>query len=413
MRILVIDDDRDFRDLVRVFLKRSFPRATVSDFDPEVMGLPQADFPWADYDIALLDYELNAEQNGLDWLRRYAQVPGFPAVIFSTGEGNEYLAVRAIKFGADEYLNKRDLSASHLGDLVGSVLSMREAHVTGATARSLPTTVGGEGGGRKIPGYSLRRLLGCGSTADVYLAQRDRDDITAVIKLLREGFAGDPRAVARFLTEADILEHLDSPEVVRVHDHGVESGQAYVSMEYLGHGDLRQRLAERINTTQALEYIRAIARGLSTIHKRGVVHRDLKPANIMFRYDDSLALTDFGISKRLDIEQGLTTTGTIVGTPSYMSPEQCDGLEVDGRSDLYSAGVIFFEMLAGARPFEGDTAARVFMQHTLGKIPPLPESVAHFQPVVNRLMAKRPRDRFQSGAALLKALEPFDAGGVT
>ena len=336
-------------------------------------------------------------------LRRFSAVAGFPAVIFTTGEGNEYLAVRAIKSGADEYLNKRDLSATHLGDLVSSVLAMRESSLTDDGTRAQPTAV--VGAGRRISGYSLRRLLGCGSSADVYLAQRDRDDITVVLKLLREGFTGDPRAISRFLAEADILEHLDSPEVVRIHAHGIQDGLAFVAMEYLGHGDLRKRINEGIEVDQAVEFIRAIARGLTTIHKRGVVHRDLKPANIMFRYDDSLALMDFGIARRLDLSLGLTTTGTILGTPAYMSPEQCDGLEVDGRSDLYSAGVILFEMLTGYRPFDGESAARVFMMHATAPVPKLPAAVAHFQSLVERMMAKRPEHRFQSGANLLAALE--------
>ncbi len=408
MKILIIDDDRDFRELVRVFIRRCYPRASVSDYDPEVMGMPAVDFPWADYDVALLDYELNAEFNGLDWLRRYSGLPGFPAVIFSTGEGNEYLAVRAIKFGADEYLNKRDLSAAYLGDLISSVLSLRESRVVGGAGGVQPSVVDGSTAKTGIPGYSVRRQLGCGSTADVYLAQRDHDGITVVIKLLREGFTGDQQAIARFLVEAQILERLDSPEVVRVHAHGVEEGRAYVVMEYLGHGDLRHRIMEGINVGQALEFIQAIARGLSTVHKRGVVHRDLKPANIMFRYDDSLALTDFGISKRMDVDLELTTVGTIIGTPSYMSPEQCDGLEVDGRSDLYSAGVILFEMLAGYRPFDGESTTRVFLMHSMAPVPQLPAEVAHFQAVVERLMSKQPQDRFQSGTALLEALKTFD-----
>ncbi len=406
MKILVIDDDRDFRDLVRLFLKRSFPRASVTDYDPEIMGLPAVDFPWADYDVALLDYELNAEQNGLDWLRRYSAVAGFPGVIFSTGEGNEYLAVRAIKSGADEYLNKRDMTAAHLGDLVSSVLAERESRVLGARTIT-QATAASHNAGQRISGYSLRRLLGCGSSADVYLAQRDTDDITVVLKILREGFSGDQRAISRFLAEANILKYLDSPEVARIHAHGVQDGLAFVAMEYLGHGDLRTRINDGIEVGRVVEYLRAIARGLSTIHKRGVVHRDLKPANIMFRYDDSLALMDFGIARRLDQSLSLTTTGTILGTPAYMSPEQCEGLDADGRSDLYSAGVIGFEMLAGYRPFEGQTAARVFMMHSTAPVPWLPAEVAHFQPLIDRLMAKRPEHRFQSGTHLLAALEEF------
>lgn len=412
MRVLVVDDDIDFRGLARVLLQRNFPRVDVSEYDPEVFGMPPESFPWADYDVVLLDHELRAEHTGLDWLRRFSKLPGFPSVIFTTGTGDEYLAARAMKLGADEYLSKRDVTAARLGELVGSVLAARTVPAEPSpnsepTSRDTASTDASASDALASVGYTLRRLLGCGGTADVYLAERIGDGLTVVVKLLREAMAGDDVEIRRFIDEAHVLDSLDSPHVVRVYGHGVKAQRSYLIMEYMGHGDLRSRISEGILPGQALDYLRAIMGGLISVHSHGIVHRDLKPSNVMFRYDDSLALTDFGIAKRLGTELNLTTSDSIIGTPAYVSPEQCDGKEADARSDIYSAGVMLFEMLTGIRPFHGESAAVLFMQHSTAPVPQLPEALSKFQPFVDRLMAKRTEDRYQSAGAVLEALQSF------
>ena len=406
MKVLVVDDDRDFRALAGRFLHRSYPRALLADYDPSVQGLPPDDFPWADYDVVLLDHELRAEQTGLDWLRRFSRVPGFPAVIFATGAGDENLAARAMKFGADEYLSKRDMTPERLGELVSSVMAARTVGEAGdepppALARGSSATPPGD----PVPGYRLRRLLGCGGSADVYLSERVADGLTVVLKLLREGMAGDPLAIRRLVLEAELLSVIDSPQVVRVYGHGVEGGRAYMVMEYLGHGDLRARIAEGLEPAAALHLAAEVARGLATVHAHGVVHRDVKPGNVNFRYDDSIALTDFGIARHLERDLDLTSHGSVVGTPSYMSPEQCEGLDADPRSDLYALGVMLFEMLTGSRPFSADSASRLFMQHADAPVPRLPPHLAAAQPLVDTLMAKDPRDRFQDAGAVIDAID--------
>jgi DNA-binding NarL/FixJ family response regulator len=203
LKILIVDDDVDFRELAKVLIKRSYPRAEVLGYDPRVSGLPAVDFPWADYDLVLLDYELSCAETGLDWLRRYSALAGFPAVIFATGAGDENLAARAMKFGADEYLSKRDVSAGRLGQLISSVLAERASSVAAAVADALPTvSLMPAPELTRVPGYQIRRLLGCGGTADVYLAQRDHGGHTVVLKILREGMGNNAVAIERLHREA-------------------------------------------------------------------------------------------------------------------------------------------------------------------------------------------------------------------
>lgn len=407
MKVLVVDDDVDFRGLAGALLRRSFPRAAVTGYDPESQGLPPEEFPWADYDVVLLDHELRAEHTGLDWLRRFSRLRGFPAIIFTTGSGDVNVAARAIKLGADEYLNKSDVSAGRLGELVSSVIAART--VTADESDPVLGTVPGDdeedADCRIVPGYTLRRLLGCGGTADVYLAERLDDGLTVVVKVLREAMANNDLAIQRLEMEALCLADMDSPCVVRVYEHGLERGRAYMAMEFLGHGDLRGRISDGLTVARVLSHARAVARGLATVHAHGIAHRDVKPGNVMFRYDDSLALTDFGIAKSFADEQELTVTGSVVGTPSYMSPEQCEGRPADMRSDLYSYGVLLFEMLTGARPFTADSVSMLFMQQVEAPVPPLPRELADFQPVVERLMEKCPARRYPSADAVVRDLD--------
>jgi serine/threonine-protein kinase PpkA len=142
--------------------------------------------------------------------------------------------------------------------------------------------------------------------------------------------------------------------------------------------------------------MRQVAGALGALHEVGIYHRDLKPTNIMFREDDNLVLIDFGLAKQAHFQAGITGTGAIFGTPYYMSPEQGQGSVVDQRSDIYSLGVVFFEMLTGQRPFEGAGAMSVIIQHREAPLPRLPAGLSRFQPAIDRMLAKDPAERFQS-----------------
>ena len=185
---------------------------------------------------------------------------------------------------------------------------------------------------------------------------------------------------------------------MKIFDLGVADDHAHIAMEYLDAGDLRQRINEHINPPVAVKYLRQIASALAKIHEVGILHRDLKPGNIMLRRDNTIALIDFGLAKRLRIEMEITGSGEIFGTPYYMSPEQGHGDAVDERSDIYSLGVIFYEMLTGDKPYHADTAMGIIYKHAQAPIPLLSDRLAEYQSLLNMMLAKDPENRLQSAS---------------
>lgn len=256
-------------------------------------------------------------------------------------------------------------------------------------------------------GYKFVRIIGQGAMSKVYLAERIKDKMTVVLKVLDLTRVHESRLVQRFIQEANLIAELNSPFVVKIYDHGITEEYGYIAMEFFSRGDLKQRAELGLNHEIAIIYATHIAYGLEQVHSIGVVHRDLKPANIMFRGDDSLALADFGISKKLDQVSDITTLGQILGTPHYMSPEQGEGDNVDTRSDLYSMGVILYELLTGDKPYTAPTAATLIYQHVHAPIPRLPSALKQYQDIIDALLAKDPKNRMQTARELINALEAF------
>jgi serine/threonine protein kinase len=217
------------------------------------------------------------------------------------------------------------------------------------------------------------------------------DQATLVLKIIDLKGVQDIQIVERFIREAEIVAGLDSPHVVRFYDHGLTQAYGYIAMEFFTRGDLKQRIERGLEVADALLYARHIAHGLAAIHAHGIVHRDLKPGNIMFRADDSLALADFGIARRLDDQNELTNQGSVLGTPNYLSPEQALGEPVGPAADLYSVGVMLFEMLAGRKPYRAESAAALIYQHVHAEIPLLPAPLHHLQPLVGDGARRRAR----------------------
>ena len=261
--------------------------------------------------------------------------------------------------------------------------------------------------GTRLGHYRIVSLLGRGGMADVYRAEDERLGREVALKALPPEFARDPERVERFEREVRAAARLAHPNIVTVYEFGQGEGLHFYTMELMPGGDLKARIRahpEGMPAAEARAVAVAMARALDYAHRRGFVHRDVKPENILFDEDERLQLTDFGIARAMASGTRMTATGMSIGSPHYMSPEQARGLAVDGRSDLYSLGVVLYEMLTGRLPFDaGDTLA-VAYAHVNDPVPKLPSELQAWQPVVDRLLAKSPEDRYGSAGELAGVL---------
>ncbi|MDR3389131.1 MAG: serine/threonine-protein kinase, partial [Rudaea sp.] len=260
----------------------------------------------------------------------------------------------------------------------------------------------------EIPGYHIKRQLGRGGMATVYLATQESVQRDVALKVMSPTLLADPDFGERFLREARIAAKLHHRNVVGVHDVGRAGDYHYIAMEYLGGGAALSQDGKARPVTFALRVVREIATALNYAHAKGFVHRDVKPDNILMREDGTAALTDFGIARANDSATHMTRTGTVIGTPHYMSPEQARGRPIDGRADLYSLGIVLYELLVGRVPFHADDSLAVGIMHITQPIPVLPEAFAPLQPILDRLLAKQPEERFQTGEAVADAIEQIE-----
>jgi serine/threonine-protein kinase len=259
--------------------------------------------------------------------------------------------------------------------------------------------------------YELEQLVGSGGMSSVYKAHDRLLDRRVALKILHEFYGGDNEHVERFRREARAVAQLSHPNIVTVIDRGESDGRQYIVFELIEGASLKQLVEERgpLPVTEALELAIGVARALAFAHERGLVHRDVKPQNVLLNGDGRPKVTDFGIARSLDIEHGMTQTGTVLGTSNYIAPEQASGERVDEQSDVYSLGVVLFELLTGEVPFSGDNFVSIALRH-VNEPPPsvldrrgdVPRRVAA---AVDRALAKDPRDRFPSMDAFAAELE--------
>ena len=257
-----------------------------------------------------------------------------------------------------------------------------------------------------IRGHRCIRQVGSGGMCSIYLAESERAGTLVVLKVFNQVPDVSERIISfdRFLQEYEIVAGLKHQNIVRIYDLGIADDHAYIAMEHFPAGDLRQRMKAPLLPETALKFLEQIASALEAIHSVGVLHRDLKPANVMLRADGSLCLIDFGLAKANEIEVSLTGTREIFGTPYYMSPEQGHAEELDARSDLYSLGVMFYEMLTGQKPYTGATAMEVIYKHKRADLPEIEPRFAGYRDIMWRLLAKSPADRYQSAHELLEVI---------
>lgn len=394
MKVLIIDDDEDLRNILAHYLKQEWPALEVEQFDPMEREMPDAEFPLGMYDVVILDYMLG-RGDGLEWLQHFQARSDCPPVLFLTGAGNEAIAVRAMKLGASDYQRKQELTREKL------VTSVREL-TKGKIERTVPPEVAARMEGQllgtrlKIPGIKVLRLIGEGGMSRVYLASRESDDVPLVVKILRSEVTNDKRALERFIEEYNLVARIGSRHVARTYGHGVAGEYAYLVMEFFDGGDLNKRIAAKaLEPDEALQIFRELMFALGDIHEQGILHRDLKPQNLMFRADGSLAILDFGIAKHVDAIDR-TGHGEILGTPRYMSPEQVRGVALDLRTDIYSAGVLLYQMLTGTHLFEGETAVEVALHHLNSQPPDLPDHLGRYQRLLDKLLEKDRDARFRN-----------------
>jgi serine/threonine protein kinase len=408
-RILILEPDHKVRSTLLRYAVKGWQGAAVQSTSGTLIDALGDLERLKTFDVLLVACDFSqdgtAQNPTLQALRAVAADPNNPAVVLLTSKGSEYTAVQAIRSGAFDYVPKALLGREHVLSAVQRAMLHRKG-MLGSRGSTVTGVV-------RLFGYDMRRCLATRDSVSVHVAYSAERGKEVVLKVLHRGRGALSRDAnfERLVAEFKLLYDIDDPAVAAIYDFRVTSQYCYIAMEYFPLGHLGTRLDAKLAPGEALHYAREIAYGLSIIHAAGVVHRDLKPANLMLRGDDSVALIDFGISRSIDVVQGepAGVQREIAGTPYYMSPEQAAGAATDERADLYSLGVILYQMLTGDKPYVGTTADEILEQHRHAALPMLDAELAVYQPLLNKLLAKDSSQRFGSAREVLEALEQTPA----
>jgi DNA-binding response OmpR family regulator len=431
-RLIIVDKDAKYAEWLRNHLGVLYSDANIRVLTPDQFEVARETLNYDECDLILLtasfgEHPEDPRAEGIGLLRSFRARANFPAILALAEEGNELTAVRALQLGAVDYLPKRLLTPERLGTAVRLALRRIERRVARRQAKIAQS---GEHAAAQVqpaapaeaernenaspeaidpvpadlvPGYRILSMIGESEKARVFLAVSDAlgREIALKVSSIATDEVGGRHLLAR---EYEALSGIRHPAVVELHAYGAHAGHEFLAMEYFPRGDLKARMQIGITEREALRYVEHIAHALRIVHHAGILHRDLKPPNVMLRDNDDVALIDFGLARNLEGGLNSTRTGVLRGSPYYMSPEQALGEELDARTDLYSLGIIFYEMLTGRKPFAGNSAIEVLQQHVNAAVPTLPERHAHHQPLIDRLLAKARDQRFASAEEVIDAV---------
>jgi predicted Ser/Thr protein kinase len=341
--------------------------------------------------------------------RLHEQVPGLPLFVFARG-GNERSAARSMKLGASDYW---PIHSVIVGELTSSLQPLLQPVKQASEAQAVqPVQAAGEASNKaadrwrqpEIAGYSLMKKIAQSTSASVYLARNSEFSAPVALKIQHLKGVSEADRV-RFGKECEILSKLNHRSVANILDFGITEDFLYLALEYFPCGSLRDRLKNPVSDAEAVNYAHQIGEALQIVHAAHIVHRDLKPSNLMLTNDNRLVLIDFGSARAQFTPNGAAGSDDCTGTPYYVCPEQTEDREPDARGDLYSLGVVLFEMLSGGLPFSGKSLGDILAAHRSAPIPRLPERVQLYQPIIDRLLAKDPKDRYATAAQYLDSLD--------
>jgi tRNA A-37 threonylcarbamoyl transferase component Bud32 len=406
-RCLVVHDDLELRLRLAALVRKAIPTLdadclSAASFDalaPERVS---------SYVALMLVVEFTLRDTTVDPLARLvrsrAQSPRLPIFVFARG-GDERNAARTIKCGANDYWPVHSVK---LGELGAALQPLAEPMAKSDTARTAAPDLWRQ---PKIAGYRLVKTIAESDAGTVYLARNDElaQPVALKVQALKGRFVVSEDDRQRFVRECEILSKLNHRSIADVLDFGITDDYSYLALEYFPCGSLRDRLKNPVSEADALNYARQIGEALQVLHGAHVVHRDLKPSNLMLTDDNRVILIDFGSACTQREAVDMSRSDLCTGTPYYVCPEQIDNRDPDGRGDLYSLGVVLFEMLAGKLPYMGNTLGEIFAGHRSGVVPRLPARVARYQPLIDRLLAKAPADRYPTAAAFLLDLNAMSS----
>jgi hypothetical protein len=427
-RVLIMRHASGLVNRARRMAIEKWPLAKLEVHDLAAYGKPPADFRWDRYAHLLID-DGYLRREGLLWLSELRARPNFPKIVRVPHEEKKHTPPAEIEVKAPPL--RKSESRPSVADVkpqpkpesraeikpipqpVSKPLPKSEPAVESpsmiqradakrlADADAVLKSAG-------IQGFTPVKPLGSGATANVCLCERGPDKQQVVLKILKGEGSGDSDLLSRFVQEYFATSSIDSPYVAKVFEHGFTDSHAYIVMEYFPAGDLRARVArERPSVDESMIIVASILSALTSVHSAGIIHRDLKPANVMFRDDGTIALVDFGSARRDADPVAKTLAGVVIGTPYYLSPEQALGGTADERSDLYSVGVMFYELLTGQRMYAAASLIGLFEMHKKAPIPKLPDNLSRHQRFLERLVAKSPELRYASAEEALQALMDY------